>query len=764
MRAQLILTMISLGLTFGPSQASAQARRPYLQLVTDGGGTVAWRSIAAEPSRVCWGTSTTSLTNTAGTGAAERDHAVRIEGLAAGQTVFYAAATTSCPPSAPGRIEDYFTTAPPRGGDAPFRAWIVGDSGSGNARQRAVRDAMLSYTASRPIDMFIHVGDMAYNDGTTAEFDSRFFAPYEGVMAHVPVWAAIGNHESHSANTATQTGPFYEAYIQPTGGEAGGLPSGTEAYYAFDWGNVHFVVLDTEESDRTPGGAMLRWLDMDLSANDQEWTIAFFHHPPYTHGSHDSDAESQLRQVRQNIVPILDAHGVDLVLTGHSHLYERSFLVRGAYDTPTTAPGHIVDVGDGRLDGDGPYESGPMGSVHVVAGHGGTGVSGAGDHPLMFFSEVQNGSCIMDVRGSLLTLENLRYDGVVTDHVALVHRDGPFLLAPGGGEEFLAGASIDVRWGWSGASPPANVQLELSVDDGRTFVTLAASTPNDGIERLMLPATFTDVARVRLSPAGASAPNDVSGVFSIVSRGTIIAIPLGGIWSYSDDGVDPGPGFLTGAGGPYPEGAAELGYGDGDEATTLSNTPTDPSILFRRNVPLNARVTRAIVRARYDDGIAVFVNGTPVLERDMDNGLGYSALASGGGDDNEEVFSDVAVEGFVRGDNWIVAIVKQQGLGSSDLSFDLELTLEVEVDGAPPFDGGMRADVPNLDAGRPPPIDVPGLDGSVGGDTSTESGGCGCRAGQRRSGGAILAAALGLLLLARRKRLPSARARFIPPT
>jgi hypothetical protein len=753
-----------------PSAAEAQGRRPYVQLVTETGGTIVWRSAAEVPSRVCWGDAPDALVRSAGTGTLARDHAVRIEGLSAGTTVYYAAAAASCPPALVGALEGRFTTAPPRGGEVPLRAWLLGDSGTGGASQAQVRDAMLGATADRPIDLFLHVGDMAYDSGTTAEFDSRFFAPYADILSHVPVWAAIGNHESYTADTATQTGPFYDAYVQPTRGEAGGLPSGTEAYYAFDWGNVHFVVLDTQESDRTPAGAMLTWLDMDLSATDQEWTIVFFHHPPYSHGSHDSDAETQLRQVRENIVPLLDAHGVDLVLTGHSHIYERSHLVRGAYDTPTTAAGHIVDPGDGRLDGDGAYESGTRGAVHVVAGHGGAGVSGRGDHPLMFFSEVAYGSCLLDVRGPLLTLTNVRADGAVTDEVALAHRGGPFLLAPAGGERLLAGSAFDVRWAWAGAAPPAEVRLELSVDDGRSFVPLAARTANDGIERVTFPAIFTDAARIRLSPAGAPSPADVGARFALVARAAVVAIPMGSVWSYSDDGRDPGTSFFTGAGGPYPEGAAELGYGDGDEATVLSNTPTDPSILFRRRFTVDGRVTRASVRARYDDGIAVLVNGASVLERDVDAGLAYGALATGGTDDNQLVEADIPIDAFRPGENWIAAIVKQQSLGSSDLSFDLELVLEIEVEGEPAPDAGGPED-----AGRPSGADAAGSDGgSAGGDAGRldaapldasaadaasvdrpgGSGGCGCRVNTPRpTSGICLTVLLGMLVAARRRRV-----------
>ncbi len=69
---------------------------------------------------------------------------------------------------------------------------------------------------------------------------------------------------------------------------------------------------------------MMSWLTQDLAATTKEWIIAFRHYPPYSKGSHDSDTESPLIQTRENALPILEAAGVDLVLSGHGHSYERS--------------------------------------------------------------------------------------------------------------------------------------------------------------------------------------------------------------------------------------------------------------------------------------------------------------------------------------------------------------------------------------------------------------------------------------------------------
>jgi hypothetical protein len=177
---------------------------------------------------------------------------------------------------------------------------------------------------------------------------------------------------------------------------------------------------------------MLTWLAADLAATSQQWVLAFWHHPPYTKGTHDSDdpgdSGGRMVDMRENVVPILEAGGVDVVFLGHSHTYERSFLVDGAYDTPTTAPGHIVDGGDGAMASDGPYMKSAglnarEGTVYVVAGHGGRPIGGAGTHPLMYFSEVAYGSCLVSVNHNVLRLRNVRDDGVISDRFTLIKGD-----------------------------------------------------------------------------------------------------------------------------------------------------------------------------------------------------------------------------------------------------------------------------------------------------------------------------------------------------
>src|SRR5690606_20738697 len=159
-----------------------------------------------------------------------------------------------------------FVTPPPPGTVTPIRFWALGDSGTGRQPQADVHQAMLDLVAreGRPIDFWLHLGDMAYSTGRDMEFQTRFFEMYAPSLRQWVCWPTMGNHEGATSRGSTGTGPYYDAYVVPTRGEAGGLASGTEAYYSFDHGNVHFVCLDSHDLDRRPTAAMARWLKADL--------------------------------------------------------------------------------------------------------------------------------------------------------------------------------------------------------------------------------------------------------------------------------------------------------------------------------------------------------------------------------------------------------------------------------------------------------------------------------------------------------------------
>ena len=326
-----------------------------------------------------------------------------------------------------GDADHYFITHQPIGSETDMRIWVVGDSGNGTKEQHKVHDAMRAYVAksNRPINHYIHVGDMAYSDGTDREFHEFFFAPYRETLRNTVVWPSMGNHEGHTSRGIAQFGPYFDAYVVPMAAEAGGVPSGTENYYSFDISGVHFICLNSHDLDRGLNGAMAQWLRADLDQAKAKWLVAFWHHPPYTKGSHNSDTEKQLIEMRENFMPMLEAAGVDLVLTGHSHIYERSMLMDGAYATPTTAAGVILDDGNGNPAGDGAYRKSAglhphEGSVSVVAGNGGAGLGREGTMPVMREIILEHGSVILDIQGDTMNGIMLNKDGVTRDIFSIV--------------------------------------------------------------------------------------------------------------------------------------------------------------------------------------------------------------------------------------------------------------------------------------------------------------------------------------------------------
>ncbi|VAX21690.1 hypothetical protein MNBD_NITROSPINAE03-2076, partial [hydrothermal vent metagenome] len=301
---------------------------------------------------------------------------------------------------------------------------------TGNSTQISVRDAFYVYSKSRAADMILSLGDNAYGSGSDSEFQKKFFNVYKSIMKNTALWSAFSNHDGISSDSPTQSGPYYDSFSFPTKGEAGGVASGTEAYYSFNFGDIHFISLDSYDSSRQPGGDMLLWLEKDLAAANQKWIVAFWHHPPYSFGTHNSDNERKLYEMRANVLPIIEKYGVDLVLTGHSHTYERSMLIKGHYGASGTFTSEMaLDSGDGRPDGAGFYKktvtgSGPApGTVYVVAGTSGRTGRIEKLHPVMAVTSTAPGSLVIDIDSDEINVVFLDYTGATLDSFTIIKDD-----------------------------------------------------------------------------------------------------------------------------------------------------------------------------------------------------------------------------------------------------------------------------------------------------------------------------------------------------
>ena len=409
------------------NQPLGLTRGPYLQTGTPTSVIVRWQTGAASDSQVRFGSAPNNLTGVVNDSTPTTDHSVTLTGLTP-DTVYYYSIGSSTSVIAGNDTEHFFLTSPPTGTAKPTRIWVLGDSGTADASAQAVYNAYQVFTGPTHTDLWLMLGDNAYQSGTDSEYQAAVFDMYPEMLRKSVLWPSFGNHEGISADSATQTGPYYDIFSLPANAEAGGLASGTEAYYSFDYANIHFVCLDSDESSRAPSGAMLTWLAQDVANTTQEWIIAFWHHPPYTKGGFDSDTDVPLTEIRQNVLPILENAGVDLVLTGHSHSYQRSFLLEGHYGTSDTlTPAMQIDPGDGRTDGDGAYkamynETSPFqGAVYLIAGTSGNAANITLTHPVMVhaaFTEL--GSVVLDVNGNRLDAAFIRETGAIDDYFTIL--------------------------------------------------------------------------------------------------------------------------------------------------------------------------------------------------------------------------------------------------------------------------------------------------------------------------------------------------------
>ncbi len=344
------------------------ARTPYLQRLDDVGTRVMWTGQPELPRSVRFAPAGQSEMVTAGVLAtAEVDGAAPADGMSEYEAVIGGLQPDSIycyslfNDDAPIREPAGFRTAPRAGSGAKVSFAAIGDSGSGNADQMAILDQLNTV----PLRFMIHTGDIAYESGTMNEFEDNYFTVYADLLKSFAMYPAIGNHDE---------GSIYRQVFD--------LPYAARGHnwYSFDQGDVHFVALDTNEMSAEQAA----WLEEDLSANQLPWVIAYGHHPPYSSGEHGSSME-----FRQVFGGILEKHGVDLVLSGHDHDYERIA---------------------------------PQNGVHyVVTGGGGRGTRAVGTSAFTDFSEQVLNFVYVEIEGDQLLLHAIDGEGTEFDQLLIQH-------------------------------------------------------------------------------------------------------------------------------------------------------------------------------------------------------------------------------------------------------------------------------------------------------------------------------------------------------
>jgi acid phosphatase type 7 len=226
--------------------------------------------------------------------------------------------------------------------------------------------------ATKP-DLCLHTGDVVYPEGARADYPAGFFRPFAALIASVPVYPTLGNHDVKTQGGA----PYLETFFTPTNGvEANGRT------YSFDWANVHFTCLDVQTTPYERGSPQLAWLEHDLATTDRPWKVVWFHNPPMGASSQGDDAGLQ-----EHVMPVLEKHGVDLCLSGHQHVYARFF---------------------------------PVGNVtYVTTGAGGKNLYAVRDHERLAYAESVFHFVHVEVDGPQLTLRATDATGGVFDTVVI---------------------------------------------------------------------------------------------------------------------------------------------------------------------------------------------------------------------------------------------------------------------------------------------------------------------------------------------------------
>lgn len=426
-------------------------RGPYLQSLTNNSVKIMWRTSDSVKSTVKYGSSPTELTNVIVDTARKKNHIVKISGLNAKTKYFYSVGFDATI-LAGGNDQHHFVTAPIVGDTSGFKFWVTGDFGGGNDEQIKVRKWFENYIQGNVIDGWLWLGDNVYNDGTDAEYSAKVFDKvygYDSIFRFLNFYPIPGNHDYNSVNRFDNPiyhrGPYFDMVEVFKNAEMGGLASNTENYYSYDYGNTHFIALNSELYQyifNDLPDVYKTWLTNDIKNSTKKFKVAYFHQPPYSKGSHDSDDAWELfmGSIRQRIIPILEKYGVDLVLCGHSHVYERSYLINKHYGFSSTfnRTTMLVDSTSGNPDSNRTYvkytygANKDKGTVYAVVGNSGKHEEENGKmHPVMykkFAADKGVGSMILEVKGNVLLCSYYKDNGELFDRFSIVKKDSSSII------------------------------------------------------------------------------------------------------------------------------------------------------------------------------------------------------------------------------------------------------------------------------------------------------------------------------------------------
>ena len=327
-RVAVLLALFALRV-FGEELPPAIIAGPYLTGLGTDRVTVCWETDRPTVGRIAWYVQP-GKQSVREDGSVATLHHVTLTGLAPATACYYRV-------QADGEATAFrrFATAP--AGSAPFRFAAYGDSRSNPKRHLAVAQAMEPHQPA----FVVHTGDYVADGRTDKLWLTEFFGPAQGLLGSCPIIPAMGTHEREAPAYYRYFRWQDEAWLAWVTGQAPVLCQFGPAWFSWSYGDAEFFVLNSY-APLTADSPQVRWLVPALAASRARWKIVVFHEPLYSGGRHGGNEAH-----RRVLMPIFLKHGVDLLLAGHDHTYERTFALGTGADPTQSALVEVVTGGGG---------------------------------------------------------------------------------------------------------------------------------------------------------------------------------------------------------------------------------------------------------------------------------------------------------------------------------------------------------------------------------------------------------------------------------
>jgi predicted phosphodiesterase len=203
-----------------------------------------------------------------------------------------------------------------------LRFAVIGDWGTGDSDQVGIARQMFSSHQRSPLDFVISAGDNIYPNGSGRYFGKHFEAPFASLLKdRINFYTVLGNHDVNAGRQDQCQYPLFNM--------------GGASYYKQERGDglTEFFMLDSNDFDQRQAA----WLENSLRVSKAKWKIAVFHHPIYSSGkTHGSSVG-----LRAQLEPLFTRYGVNIALSGHDHIYERTKPQQGVQYFVTGAGGKV---------------------------------------------------------------------------------------------------------------------------------------------------------------------------------------------------------------------------------------------------------------------------------------------------------------------------------------------------------------------------------------------------------------------------------------